>query len=190
MPFIKRVPHVLFKLQVGDGPVEGADTLGWNDRPTEHFFSGKRVIVFSIPGAFTPLSSSKQLPRYDDLYDELRNQGIDDIICVSVNDAKVMHQWGRYIVNEHITLLPDGAGEFTFKMGMLVDRSIFGLGLHSRQYSMLVDDGEIQKIFIDPEVGDDFPAGLCEVSDADTMLAFVRGTPSAIAYEPRLAFNQ
>ena len=130
-------------------------------------------MVFSLPGAFTPTCSSTHLPRYEALYDEIKAQGVDEIICLSVNDAFVMYQWGQHQKAEKVFLLPDGNGEFTRKMGMLVDKSNLGFGMRTWRYSMVVNDGNIEKLFAEPGYEDNCPTDPFEVSDADTMLEFL-----------------
>jgi peroxiredoxin len=188
MSVIKRVPDVVFKTRVRDESVGGSNPYRWQDLTTQDIFGGKKVVVFSLPGAFTPTCSSNHLPRYEELYEEFKAQGVDTIICVSVNDAFVMFQWGLKIGAKNVFLLPDGNGEFTRKMGMLVDKSNLGFGMRSWRYSMLVNDGNIEKIFVEPDFGDNCPIDPFEVSDADTMLAYLKGTESAGVSEPRLAF--
>ncbi|MBD2427644.1 peroxiredoxin [Phormidium sp. FACHB-1136] len=188
MGVIERVPDVVFKTRVRDESVGGSNPYRWQDLTTQEIFGGKKVVVFSLPGAFTPTCSSNHLPRYEELYEEFKAQGVDTIICVSVNDAFVMFQWGLKIGAKNVFLLPDGNGEFTRKMGMLVDKSNLGFGLRSWRYSMLVNDGNIEKIFVEPDFGDNCPIDPFEVSDADTMLAYLKGTESAGVSEPRLAF--
>jgi thioredoxin-dependent peroxiredoxin len=178
MAVIDRVPNVTFKTRVRDESVEGPNPFRWQDRTTDELFAGKKVIVFSLPGAFTPTCSSNHLPRYEALYEEFKAQGVDAIICVSVNDAFVMFQWGKQVGANHVFLLPDGNGEFTRKMGMLVDKSNLGFGMRSWRYS-LVNDGNIEKVFTEPDFGDNCPIDPFEVSDADTMLAYLKGTQSA-----------
>lgn len=141
----------------------------WKNLTSNDLFAGKRVVLFALPGAFTPTCSSTHLPRYNELADTFRNQGIDDIICLSVNDAFVMEAWGKDLDAANITLLPDGNGHFSAGMGLLVDKEELGFGKRSWRYSMLVDNGVIEKMFIEPEkAGDPF-----EVSDADTMLNYI-----------------
>jgi glutathione-dependent peroxiredoxin len=153
----QRVPEVTFRTRT-DGQ--------WKDVTTASLFAGKKVVVFALPGAFTPTCSSAHVPRYNELLPSFKAKGIDDVICVSVNDAFVMNEWAVDQHAEDITFIPDGNGEFSEKMGMLVDKSNIGFGKRSWRYSMLVDDGVIKKMFIEPEKdGDPF-----EVSDADTML--------------------
>jgi peroxiredoxin len=188
MAVIERVPDVVFKTRVRDESVEGPNPYRWQDRTTQDIFGGKKVVVFSLPGAFTPTCSSNHLPRYEALYDEFKALGIDQIICVSVNDAFVMFQWGKNVGAKNVFLLPDGTGEFTRKMGMLVDKSNIGFGLRSWRYSMLVNDGKIEKIFVEPGFADNCPTDPFEVSDADTMLAYLKGGQSAGVSKPVLEF--
>ena len=186
---INRVPSVTFKTRVRDESVPGPNPFRWQDLSSDDIFSGKKVVVFSLPGAFTPTCSSNHLPRYEELHEEFRSHGVDQIICISVNDAFVMFQWGKQVGARNVFLLPDGNGEFTRKMGMLVDKSNLGFGLRSWRYSMLVDDGRIEKIFVEPDFGDNCPIDPFEVSDADTMLAYLKGTTSAGVTQPRREFE-
>lgn len=142
-------------------------------RSSDALFRGRRVVLFALPGAFTPTCSSAHLPRYEELEPEMRARGIDEVVCVSVNDAFVMDAWGRDQGAQRVTLLADGNGEFTRKMGMLVEKEALGFGQRSWRYSMLVEDGVISKLFVEPDVeGDPY-----ERSDADTMLRHI--DPSA-----------
>ncbi len=189
MAVIERVPDVTFKTRVRDESVGGPNPYRWEDMTTQQLFGGKKVVVFSLPGAFTPTCSSNHLPRYDELYDEFKSLGVDEIVCISVNDAFVMFKWGKELGNEHISLLPDGNGEFTRKMGMLVDKSNLGFGMRSWRYSMLVNDGKIKKMFVEPDFADNCPTDPFTVSDADTMLAYLKGTEAKGVSEPRKAFE-
>ncbi len=156
----KQVPQVSFRTRAGGE---------WKTVTTDEIFKGRTVVVFSLPGAFTPTCSSTHLPRYNELAPAFRANGVDEIVCVSVNDAFVMDEWAKDQEASNVRLLPDGNGEFTDAMGMLVDKSDLGFGKRSWRYSMLVRDGVIAKMFIEPEKpGDPF-----EVSDADTMLAYI-----------------
>ena len=156
----KRVPDVAFRIRRnGD----------WATVTTDEIFARKNVVVFSLPGAFTPTCSSTHLPRFNELAPVFKAQGVDTIVCVSVNDPFVMEEWGRDQEAENVLLLPDGNGEFTEKMGMLVDKTDLNFGKRSWRYSMLVRNKTIEKMFIEPrEPGDPF-----EVSDADTMLDYI-----------------
>jgi len=156
----KKVPQVTFRTRVNNE---------WISVSTDEIFKGKTVVVFSLPGAFTPTCSSTHLPRYNELAPAFRANGIDAIVCVSVNDPFVMSEWAKDQESDQVMLLPDGNGEFTEKMGMLVDKADLGFGKRSWRYSMLVRDGVVEKMFIEPQKpGDPF-----EVSDADTMLAYI-----------------
>ncbi len=153
----QRVPDVTFRTRK-DGQ--------WKDVTTKELFDKKKVVVFALPGAFTPTCSSAHVPRYNELLPAFEAKGVDAIVCFSVNDAFVMEEWAKNQHAERITFVPDGNGELAEKMGMLVDKRNLGFGSRSWRYSMLVDDGVIKKMFIEPEQdGDPF-----EVSDADTML--------------------
>jgi glutaredoxin-like protein len=161
----QRVPNVTFRTRKDNE---------WVNITTDELFAGKTVIVFSLPGAFTPTCSSTHVPGYNHLARAFKENGVDDIICVSVNDAFVMNEWAKDQESDHITLLPDGNGEFTDGMGMLVDKADLGFGKRSWRYSMLVKEGVIEKMFIEPNVpGDPF-----EVSDAETMLKYIN--PEAV----------
>lgn len=156
----KTVPDVTFRVME-----EG----NWKNVTTDDLFSGKTVIVFSLPGAFTPTCSSTHLPRFNELAPVFKQNGVDEIVCMSVNDTFVMNAWKENQESNNITVLPDGNGEFTDGMGMLVGKKDLGFGDRSWRYSMLVKDKKIEKMFIEPEVeGDPF-----EVSDADTMLDYI-----------------
>ncbi len=158
----QQIPEVTFHTRV-----DGA----WKDVSTAELFAGKTVIVFALPGAFTPTCSSAHVPRYNELVDAFGELGVDDILCVSVNDTFVMEAWKQDQHADRITFVPDGNGEFTEKMGLLVGKDTLGFGKRSWRYSMLVRDGVIEKMFIEPDVaGDPF-----QVSDADTMLGYLGG---------------
>lgn len=156
----QRVPNVTFHTR---------QNHEWVDVTTDDVFKGKTVIVFSLPGAFTPTCSSTHVPRYNQLADTFKKLGVDEIVCMSVNDTFVMNEWKIDQKADKITFLPDGNGEFTDGMGLLVDKNDLGFGKRSWRYSMLVKDGVVEKMFIEPnKPGDPF-----EVSDADTMLAYI-----------------
>ncbi|MEP3889254.1 MAG: peroxiredoxin [Hellea sp.] len=173
------VPNVTFKTRVRDENVEGPNKFDWKDLTSDEIFKGKKVVLFALPGAFTPTCSTTHLPRYEELYADFKAEGVDEVICLSVNDAFVMYQWGVHQGRENVFLLPDGSGEFSRKMGMLVDKDNLGFGYRSWRYSMVVNDGAIEKMFIEAGFGDDCPTDPFEVSDADTMLSFLRGTEKA-----------
>ena len=169
-----QVPEVTFKTRVRDETVKGPNPFRWKNRTSAEVFGGRRVVIFALPGAFTPTCSSTHLPGYEENYDAFRALGIDDVICLSVNDAFVMYQWGQHIGVDKLTLLPDGSGAFTRFMGMLVEKDNLGFGARSWRYSMYVDDGEIKQMFVEPGRSDNAPDDPFEVSGADTMLAWLR----------------
>ena len=168
------VPSVTFKTRVRNDAIEGDNPFEWKDLTSDEIFKGKRVVVFALPGAFTPTCSTSHLPRYEELFEEFKEQGVDQIICLSVNDAFVMYQWGLSQKAENVFLLPDGNGEFTRKMGMLVEKENLGFGMRSWRYSMLVDNGEIVKMFSEDGFDDNVGSDPFEVSDADTMLGYLQ----------------
>ena len=169
----KPVPKVVFKARPNDQ---------WKDVSSDDLFKGKQVVVFSLPGAYTPTCSSTHLPRYNELAPVFRQNGIDDIICLSVNDAFVMNEWKLGQDAANITVIPDGNGDFSEGMGMLVDKRSLGFGMRSWRYAMLVKDGIIDKVFIEADrEGDPF-----EVSDAETMLRYIN--PHVQIPEPVVVF--
>jgi len=169
-----RVPDVTFKTRVRNEAIDGDNPFEWKDLTSADVFEGKNVVVFALPGAFTPTCSSTHLPRYEELYDDIKAQGVDEVICLSVNDAFVMYQWGLKLGRKNVFMLPDGNGEFTRKMGMLVDKSNLGFGLRSWRYSMYVENGEIKQVFSEDGYSDNCPTDPFEVSDADTMLNYLK----------------
>jgi len=171
------VPQVTFKARPDNQ---------WRDLTTDQLFKGKTVVVFSLPGAYTPTCSSTHLPRFNELAPVFRDNGIDDIVCFSVNDAFVMNEWQRGQDADGITFVPDGNGDFARGMGMLVDKRELGFGMRSWRYSMLVRDGIIEKIFIEDD-GDEEDDPF-HVSDADTMLRHIN--PEARAPEPIVMFSR
>jgi len=141
----------------------------WVDVTSDEIFKDRTVVVFSLPGAFTPTCSSTHVPRYNQLTPTLKKHGVDEVICISVNDAFVMNEWRNDQKAFNVRFLPDGNGDFSRGMGMLVPKNDLGFGERSWRYSMLVKDGVVEKMFIEPDVpGDPF-----EVSDADTMLDYI-----------------
>ena len=169
------VPSVTFKTRVRNDALGGPNPFEWKDLSSDEIFKGKNVVVFSLPGAFTPTCSTSHLPRYEELYADFQAQGVDAVVCISVNDAFVMYQWGKSQNAKNVFLLPDGNGEFTRKMGMLVDKDNLGFGQRSWRYSMYVEDGEIRQVFAEPGFSDNCPTDPFEVSDADTMLNYLKG---------------
>ncbi len=168
------VPDVVFKTRVRDETIGGSNPFRWQDVTTADIFKGKKVVIVALPGAFTPTCSSTHLPGFDAKYDEFIAQGIDEVYCLSVNDAFTMFQWGKHLGVKNVKMLPDGNGDFTRLMGMLVKKENLGFGDRSWRYSMLVDDQKIVKIFEEPGKADKFPEDPFVASDADTILNFIK----------------
>ena len=169
----RSVPHAVFKTRVRDESIGGENPFRWLDLSSAELFAGKRVVLFALPGAFTPTCSSTHLPGYEAKYDAIRASGVDEVVCLSVNDAFTMYQWGQRLGVEKVRLLPDGNAEFTRKMGMLVDKSNLGFGSRSWRYSMVVNDGTIEQLFVEPDLRDNADTDPFEVSDVDTMLEYL-----------------
>ena len=172
---MQTIPNVTFKTRVRDASITGDNPFRWQDVTSDDIFKGKNVIIVALPGAFTPTCSSTHLPGYEAKFEEFKAQGIDDIYCLSVNDAFTMYQWSQRLEVSNIKMLPDGNGDFTRLMGMLVKKDNLGFGSRSWRYSMHVVDGEIKAQFVEPGLMDNCPEDPFEVSDADTMLAYLKG---------------
>jgi thioredoxin-dependent peroxiredoxin len=175
------VPDVTFKTRVRDESVAGPNPFRWQDVRSAEIFGGKRVVVFALPGAFTPTCSTEQCPAYERSYDALRAAGAGEVYCLSVNDAFVMYQWGKQLGLAKVKLLPDGAGHFTRRMGMLIDKDHLGFGLRSWRYSMVVEDGRViawfEELGINDEGADEDPYG---VSAPEQILAWLQENPQSV----------
>ena len=147
------VPNIVFKTRVKDE--EGK--FGWKDVTSMEYFGDKRVLLFSLPGAFTPTCSTYQLPNFEKLTPEFKKIGIDDIYCMSVNDSFVMNAWAKSQNLQNVKVIPDGGGEFTRQMGMLVRKDPEGFGYRSWRYAMVINDGVVEKIWEEPGKQDDCP---------------------------------
>lgn len=169
----KQVPNVTFKTRVRDESVGGENPFRWQDITSNDIFAGKNIVLFALPGAFTPTCSSTHLPGYEQHYQDFIDKGIDEVYCLSVNDAFTMFQWGQRLNIEKVKLLPDGNGDFSRLMGMLVKKENLGFGDRSWRYSMHVKDGLIQKVFAEPGLMDNSPEDPFTCSDAETMLAYL-----------------
>ena len=171
----RKVPDIVFKTRVRDESIGGDNPYRWQDRRSREIFAGRRVVVFALPGAFTPTCTNEQCPAFELMYDDLRAAGADEVYCLSVNDAFVMHQWGRHLGLKKVRLLPDGSGHFTRRMGMLVNKEHLGFGYRSWRYAMVADDGVVTKWFEEPgindEGADDDPYG---ATDPGQILQFLR----------------
>ncbi len=171
---MKTVPQATFQTRVRNDAIEGPNPFEWKQVLSNDIFKNKKIVLFALPGAFTPTCSTSHLPRYEELYEQFRAEGVDDVICLSVNDAFVMYQWGQAQGAKNVFLLPDGNGNFTREMGMLVDKENLGFGKRSWRYSMLVNDGVIEKMFAEDGFSDNCETDPFEVSDADTMLDYIK----------------
>ena len=171
---ISTVPNVVFRTRVRDESIGGQNPFRWQDVATADIFKGKKIVIVALPGAFTPTCSSTHLPGFDAKYQDFIDQGIDEVYCLSVNDAFTMFQWSKHLGIKHIKMLPDGNGDFTRMMGMLVKKENLGFGYRSWRYSMLVEDQKIVKIFEEPGKEDNCPEDPFVMSDADTILNFIK----------------
>ena len=150
------IDHI-FKFRIGDTDEKGGCTFiggEWKDLSTKELFGNKKVVIFSLPCAFTPTCSGEQLPTYDEMYSQFKDKGIDDVYCVSVNDAFVMNAWARDLGIKNVKMIPDGDGTFTRSMGMLVNKPKQGYGMRSWRYAAIVNDGTIENMFIEPGQND------------------------------------
>jgi peroxiredoxin len=170
----KKVPSVTFKTRVRDESIGGENPYRWQDVTSDELFKGKKIVLFALPGAFTPTCDSQHLPGYEAAYDEFKKLGVDDVYCLSVNDAFVMNRWGRSLNVAKVKLIPDGSGFFTREIGMMVKKDDRGFGERSWRYSAYIEDGVIKKAFVEPGFSDNCLEDPFEVSDAKTMLNYLK----------------
>ena len=140
------IPKVTFRTRVYD---DTKMEYTWQDTTTDDYLKGKRGVLFSLPGAFTPTCSTYQLPGFEENYDAIRNQDIDEVYCISVNDAFVMNAWGKDQNIQHVKMIPDGSGNFTRYMGMLIGKNHLGFGMRSWRYMAIIRDGVIENPYIE-----------------------------------------
>ena len=152
---------------------EGEVDYAWVEEDSKDIFENKRVVLFSLPGAFTPTCSSTHLPGYEARYNEILEQDVDEVYCLSVNDSFVMNAWLSDLGIVNVKPIADGNGEFTRHMGMLVEKTAVCFGLRSQRYSMVVDNGRVEMIFCEPNKEDNFAGDPFEVSDVDTMFDYL-----------------
>jgi thioredoxin-dependent peroxiredoxin len=169
------VPDAVFHTRVRNDALGGPNPFEWKDVTTTDVFAGRSIVLFGVPGAFTPACSESHLPGYEQNYEAFRALGVDAVVCLAVNDAFVMFQWAKSRGIEKVFMLPDGNGDFTRLMGLLVHRGERGMGMRSWRYSMHVVDREIRRIFLEPGLQDHPQGGGVTVSGAETMLAYLRG---------------
>jgi peroxiredoxin len=172
------VPNVTFAFRQGDeAPAEGGCPIGGEFvfKTSQDLFANRRVIIFSLPGAFTPTCSTYQLPGFDEQFEEFRAQRIDDIYCISVNDAIVMNEWARSLGIKNVKVIPDGTGHFTRLMGMLVNKDAIGFGFRSHRYAAIINDGTIEKLFEEPGREDNFGSDPYGESSPETVMKYLKG---------------
>jgi peroxiredoxin len=170
---IMKIKKHTFKFREGDSDAKGGCTLiggTWKDVTTDELFNGKRILMFSLPGAFTPTCSGEELPSYDREFKNFMDMGIDDVYCVSVNDAFVMNAWARDLGIKYVKMIPDGCGTFTSNMGMLVAKPKQGFGMRSWRYAAIVNNGVVEKMFEEP--------GFNNFSDDDD--PYIESTPENV----------
>jgi peroxiredoxin len=173
----QRVPEVTFKTRVRDESIGGDNPFRWQDVTTEDLFAHKRVVLFSLPGAFTPTCSTYQLPGFEDNASEFYGLGIDEIYCISVNDSFVMNKWAQQVVEgglKNVKVIPDGSGEFTLNMDMLVKKDNLGFGFRSWRYAVVVDNGEIIKSFVEPGFSDNHEEDPYGESSPENVLKYLQ----------------
>ena len=168
------IPTVVFKTRVRDESIAEDNPFRWQDVSSDDIFKGKKVVILALPGAFTPTCSSTHLPGFEEKYQQIIDQGIDEVYCVSVNDAFTMFQWGKHLGIKQVKMLPDGNADFTRGMGMLVKKENLGFGYRSWRYSMLVEDSQVIKLFSEPGQIDNCPDDPFTTSDADTLLSYLK----------------
>ncbi len=174
----QKVPDVTLKTRVRDETVEGPNPFRWQDVTTTDVFAGKRVVLFSLPGAFTPTCSSLQCPGYEASYDDMKTMGVDEVHCMSVNDAFVMYVWGKNLGLNKVKLLPDGNGDFTRRMGMLIDKTHLGFGMRSWRYATVIDDGKVVAWFQEPGINDNgSDSDPYEQSTPENIMAWLKANP-------------
>lgn len=172
------VPNVTFAFREGDAPpTEKACAIGGEFvfKTTNDLFANKRVVIFSLPGAFTPTCSTYQLPGFEEQYKEFKAQGIDDIYCISVNDAFVMNAWAEILEIKNVKVIPDGNGDFTRLMGMLVNKTAIGFGPRSHRYAAVVNNGVVEKLFEEPGREDNFASDPYGETSPENVMKYLKG---------------
>ncbi|MCF6204368.1 MAG: peroxiredoxin [Methylococcaceae bacterium] len=168
------VPDVIFKTRVRDESINGENPFRWQDESSRDIFENKKIVILALPGAFTPTCSSTHLPGFEKKYQKMIDQGVDEVYCLSVNDAFTMYQWSKHLGVNRVKMLPDGNADFTRGMGMMVKKENLGFGYRSWRYSMLVKDQAIVKLFSEPGKSDNYSEDPFSVSDVDTMLEYLK----------------
>lgn len=173
------IPNVEFAFREGDeAPVGGGCPIGGRfvTKTTQDLFANKRVVIFSLPGAFTPTCSTYQLPGFEENHAEFKAHGIDEIYCISINDAFVMNEWARHLGIKNVKVIPDGNGDFTRQMGMLVNKTAIGFGQRSWRYAAVINNGVVEKMFEEPGRGDNTTGDPYGESSPDNVMSYLRRT--------------
>ncbi|WP_163850359.1 peroxiredoxin [Pseudooceanicola aestuarii] len=168
-----KLPKVTFHTRVRDESIGGSNPFRWEDKATADYFDGKRVILFSLPGAFTPTCSTYQLPGFEENFARFQELGVDEIYCMSVNDSFVMNQWAKAQNISNVKVIPDGSGEFTRRVGMLVRKDNLGFGLRSWRYAAVIDNGTVEAWFEEPGIADNHGEDPYGQSSPETLLAYL-----------------
>ncbi len=176
-----KLPTVTFHTRIRDESVGGPNPFRWEDKSTDDFFAGKRVVLFSLPGAFTPTCSTYQLPGFENGFDDFLGHGIDEIYCLSVNDSFVMNKWAEMQGIKNVKVIPDGSAEFTRKMGMLVAKDNLGFGMRSWRYAAIVNDGVIEAWFEEPGMADNHGEDPYGESSPENLLAYLSDAAKGVA---------
>lgn len=176
-----RLPDVTFHTRVRDDSIDGPNPFTWADKTTADYFAGKRVVLFSLPGAFTPTCSTYQLPGFENGFADFAAEGIDAIYCMSVNDSFVMNKWAEAQALENVQVIPDGSGEFTRRAGMLVRKDNLGFGLRSWRYAAVVKDGVVEAWFEEPGLTDNHGDDPYGVSSPETVLNWLKAENQSAA---------
>jgi peroxiredoxin len=150
-----KTPCVVFKTRVRDDSIEGPNPFRWEDVTSDSLLKNKRIVLFSLPGAFTPTCSTYQLPGFEEKYEEIKSMGVDEVYCISVNDAFVMNAWAKAQEIKHVKVIPDGSGNFTRFMGMLIGKNHLGFGNRSWRYMAVINDGVVEKWWQEPGINNE-----------------------------------
>ncbi|MBY5970761.1 peroxiredoxin [Ferrimonas balearica] len=174
-----KLPNVTFRTRVRDESIGGDNPFKWEDKTTADYFAGKRVILFSLPGAFTPTCSTYQLPGFENNFEKFKDLGIENIYCMSVNDSFVMNQWKKAQGIENVDVIPDGSGEFTRRVGMLVRKDNLGFGLRSWRYAAVINDGVVEAWFEEPGICDNHGEDPYGESSPENLLKYLEEKKAA-----------
>lgn len=179
----KLLPDIVFKTRVRDEQVAHHNPYRWQNVTTDELFENKRVVVFSLPGAFTPTCSTYQVPGFEEAYECIKSLHVDDIYCISVNDAFVMNAWAKSQEIKNIKMIPDGSGKLTEALGMLVDKDNLGFGKRSWRYAMIVTDGVIEAEFIEEGQMDNCPEDPYEQTTPENIIAYLESVEDRFKYK-------